>query len=187
MDQDIKILIVEDDEAVRDTLAENLRQKGFVVDIAENGAEALLLVKQAHYEILLVDFRLPDTNGLTVIKDALVIDKEIVPIVVTAFSSVENAVDSMRVGAYDYLMKPVNIDALMSEIKTVINEKDSFYKGKVNLHNSVIGELKDVSDDQIEVLASKENLIPVNKAGSIGKLISIPDKIMKRIKDFYWG
>ncbi|MCL2799564.1 MAG: response regulator [Endomicrobia bacterium] len=186
MVENIKVLIVEDDEIARDTLAENLRAKGFDVDVAENGAEALLLVKQSHYEILLVDYRLPDTNGLAVIKDSLTVDKETVPIVVTGYSSVENAVDSMRVGAYDYLIKPVNIDALVSEMRIVLNEKESFYEGKANLHNSVIGELKDVNDEDIAILASKDSLIPINKESVLGKIKTIPNKIIRRIKEFYW-
>jgi DNA-binding response OmpR family regulator len=59
-----KILIIEDEEIVRETLAENVKEKGFLVESAENAASALEMIKRFHYDILLVDYRLPDMNGL---------------------------------------------------------------------------------------------------------------------------
>lgn len=188
MNQSVKILIIEDEEIVKETLAENLKEKGFLVDTAENATEALAMIKKFQYDIFLVDYRLPDMNGLALIKEASVIAKDAVSIVVTGYSSVETAVDSMRMGAYDYLLKPVDIDALVAEIYTVLKERAALNEGKEKLHNGIINELKDISeDDQITVLASKDSLVPFAKESIFKKISAVPGLIVGKIKDFYWG
>lgn len=187
MNNSAKILIIEDEEIVRETLAENVKEKGFFVESAENAASALEMIRRFHYDILLVDYRLPDMNGLALIKEALTISKDTVPIVVTGYSSVETAVDSMRMGAYDYLLKPVDIEALVTEITTILQERDTFRRGKERLHESVINSLQPVNDMETVVLASKDSLRPFGKEGIIKKIISIPGTFLGRIKEFYWG
>jgi len=187
VDNSAKILIIEDEEIVRETLAENVKEKGFFVESAENASSALEMIKQFHYDILLVDYRLPDMNGLALIKEALTISKDVVPIVVTGYSSVETAVDAMRMGAYDYLLKPVDIEALVTEIITVLKERDTFRRGKERLHESVINSLLPINDMEIAVLASKDSLKPFGKEGIFKKIISIPGMFFRKIIEFYWG
>jgi Response regulator containing CheY-like receiver, AAA-type ATPase, and DNA-binding domains len=182
-----KILIIEDEEIVRETLAENVKEKGFFVESAENATSALEMIKQFHYDILLVDYRLPDMNGLALIKEALTISKDVVPIVVTGYSSVETAVDAMRMGAYDYLLKPVDIEALVIEINTILKERDTFTRGKDKLHASVINTLEPIDDTDIVVLASRDSLIPSGKEGLFKKLVAVPGSILRKIREFYWG
>ncbi|MCL2144127.1 MAG: response regulator [Endomicrobia bacterium] len=183
----IKILIIEDEEIVRETLAENVKEKGFFVESAENAVSALEMIKNFHYDILLVDYRLPDMNGLALIKEALTISKDSVPIVITGYSSVETAVDAMRMGAYDYLLKPVDIEALVAEINVILKERDTFRRGKERLHESVINLLVPVNDVETVVLASKDSLRPFGKEGILKKIISIPGMFFGKIIEFYWG
>ncbi len=187
MNNSAKILIIEDEEIVRETLAENVKEKGFFVESAENASSAIEMIKRFHYDILLVDYRLPDMNGLALIKEALMISKDAVPIVVTGYSSVETAVDAMRMGAYDYLLKPVDIEALVVEINTILQERDIFRKGKERLHESVISALKPLNDKGTVILASKDSLKPFGKEGIVKKIISIPGMFLRKIKEFYWG
>jgi DNA-binding NtrC family response regulator len=182
-----KVLIIEDEEIVRETLAENVRDKGFFVESAENAALALEMIKRSHYDILLVDYRLPDMNGLALIKEALMVSKDSIPIVVTGYSSVETAVDAMRMGAYDYLLKPVDLEALVSEINVILQERDTFRRGRERLHESVMGSLSPMNDMEAVVLASKDSLIPFGREGIFKKIISIPGTFLRRIKEFYWG
>ena len=185
MEQNIKILIVEDEEIVRETLAENLKEKGFTVDSVENSEQALSAVKAKPYNILLVDYRLPDMNGIDFIKEASAISKNSVAIVITGYSAVETAVDSMRMGAYDYLLKPVDIDALVSEIRTIMQEMDILNVGKRRVA-SVVGGLS-VSDDDIVILASKDSLVPSGREGVAKKFFLLPFTFLRKIIEFYWG
>ncbi|MCL1971382.1 MAG: response regulator [Endomicrobia bacterium] len=182
-----KILIIEDEEIVRETLAENVKEKGFLVESAENAASALEMIKRFHYDILLVDYRLPDMNGLALIKEALTISPDSVPIVITGYSSVETAVDAMRMGAYDYLLKPVDIEALVTEITTILKERDIFRRGKERLHDSVINSLLPINDMDPVVLASKDSLRAFGKEGIVKKVFSIPGMFFRKIIEFYWG
>ncbi|MDR1941910.1 MAG: response regulator [Endomicrobium sp.] len=182
----IKILIIEDEEIVKETLAENLKEKGFIVDGAENAAIALSLIKQNRYDILLVDYRLPDMNGLSLIKEASLISKDSISIVVTGYSAVEKAVDSMRMGAYDYLLKPVDIDSLVSEIKEIMLERDLFMRGKDKVRGGIAGSLK-IAEEDVVVLASRDSLVPSGKESIIKKIFLLPWLLFRKIIDFYWA
>jgi DNA-binding NtrC family response regulator len=102
------LLIVDDEELVRWSLRERFRREGYTIVEAGTGAEAVEQV--AGVDLVLLDYRLPDTDGLTVLRRM----KELVPdtpvILMTAFSTVENAVEAMKHGAYHYLNKPFNLD-----------------------------------------------------------------------------
>ncbi|MDR2191651.1 MAG: response regulator [Endomicrobium sp.] len=185
MEQNVKILIIEDEEIVKETLAENLKDKGFEVDSAENAQQALSMIKESFYNILLVDYRLPDMNGLELIKEASSISRGSVAIVVTGYSAVETAVDSMRMGAYDYLLKPVDIDSLENEIKIIMQETALLNDGKRKVESVVSG--LTVSNDDIIVLASRDDLIPAGKESIAKKIFLTPVMFFKKIIEFYWG
>jgi DNA-binding response OmpR family regulator len=110
-----------------------------------------------------------------------------VPIVITGYSSVETAVDAMRMGAYDYLLKPVDIEALVTEITTILKERDIFRRGKERLHDSVINSLLPINDMDPVVLASKDSLRAFGKEGIVKKVFSIPGMFFRKIIEFYWG
>ena len=184
MEQTVKVLIIEDEEIVKETLAENLKDKGFFVDTAENATVALAMIRQFYYDILLVDYRLPDMNGLALIKEAAEISKDSVAIVITGYSSVETAVDAMRMGAYDYLLKPIDIDALVTEINIILKEREAYQKGKERLHTSVIHSLRPTEDNEVVVLAGKDSLLPSDKEGILKKITSIPGLVVRKIIEF---
>jgi len=185
--QNIKVLIVEDEEALRNTLAENLRAKGFNVAVAAAAGEALDLAKQFRYEILLVDYRLPDKDGLSLIKEISDFDKEAVPIVITGYSSVETSIESMKAGAHDFLTKPLDMGVLMFKIENIMKEKEVLNKGKVNLRNSIMKELRNFNDDQAVILSSKDSLMLLRTEGFFRKVILFFGKILRKLKRFYWG
>jgi DNA-binding NtrC family response regulator len=185
MKQNVKILIIEDEEIVRETFAENLKDKGFVVDCAEDSQQALSMIKEKFYNILLVDYRLPDMNGLELIKEASSISRNSVAIVVTGYSAVETAVDSMRMGAYDYLLKPIDIDSLEIEIKTIMQETALLSEGKRKVESVVSG--LTISNDDIIILASKDDLIASGKESIVKKIFLLPLVFLKKIIEFYWG
>jgi len=107
-----KILVVEDDELMRHFLAEALGRKRFQVDVAQNGKEAMALLKKDAYDLLLTDMKMPELSGIEVLRRAKEIFPHIPVIVMTAHGTIENAVEAMRLGAFNYLLKPFTPDAL---------------------------------------------------------------------------
>jgi DNA-binding NtrC family response regulator len=111
-----KILVVEDEKLIRMALREMLTQEGYRVTEAETGREALERLRQDEPDLVLLDYRLPDITGLDVLRSARTTSPEAGVILVTAHSSIDNAVEAIKLGAYDYLNKPVNRDDLLATI-----------------------------------------------------------------------
>ena len=108
-----RILIIEDEKLIRWSLRQRFQEEGYVVDEAETGSEGLDRLDQAIFDLVMLDYKLPDMTGLDVLRRVREQDKEIVVLIMTAYSNVENAVEAMRLGAYDYVSKPFKMDALM--------------------------------------------------------------------------
>ncbi|UCF65336.1 MAG: sigma-54-dependent Fis family transcriptional regulator [bacterium] len=118
-----KILIVEDDLNTLEGLAEILEHEKFAVSKAKNGKIALDEIKKSQFNIVLMDYLLPDKDGLEISRLILQQAPEIKIIMMTAFGSVKNAVEAMKLGIYDYLTKPIDLDELLIVIKRSIKEQ----------------------------------------------------------------
>ena len=105
------ILIAEDEKNTREGLARALKRH-YRVLTADNGARALTLLQEHHVDVVLSDLRMPGMDGMTLMRRALALTPRPIFILVTAYGNVENAVEAMKQGAYDYLTKPVNLDRL---------------------------------------------------------------------------
>src|SRR5688572_14581313 len=103
----LTILIVEDKDSLRLMLRKTLEAEGLVVDAAEDGGQALERLRTRRYAMVLTDLRLPGADGLQVVRAALEADPTVPVIVMTAFGTVETAVEAMKLGARDFLSKPV--------------------------------------------------------------------------------
>lgn len=110
--QQANILIVDDERLIRWSLKARLEQDGCTVTEAESGEKALSALESAPPDLVLLDFKLPDTDGLTLLKKIKQADPDILVIMMTGFSTIETAVEAMKQGAYHYLNKPVNLDEL---------------------------------------------------------------------------
>jgi len=107
------ILVVEDDPMQRELIAENLRQEGYQVFEAASTQEALNLIAQHPVEIAVVDYKLRTESGLELIRELRQKNPLITPIMVTAFASIETAVEAIKQGAYDYVVKPVDFQKFL--------------------------------------------------------------------------
>jgi two-component system response regulator AtoC len=101
-----RILVVDDEYLIRWTLQQNLHKEGYEVLIAETGEEALKKVEQETPDLVLLDIKLPGMDGFEVLDRVLRIDRDVIPIMITAFDDVETVVRAMRLGAFDYISKP---------------------------------------------------------------------------------
>jgi two-component system NtrC family response regulator len=135
------ILIVEDEDVQRSLLEDLLRKEGFGADGAGNGADALLVFKERPIDIVLLDFKLPDTDGLTLLKQFKGMNPEAEIIMITAYGSIENAVNALKSGASEYLTKPIDLEDLLFKIKKIEEKRYLVHENKV-LKEVLQGRLK---------------------------------------------
>lgn len=106
----LKILIVDDEKQIRDFLNTFLKKEGYtVIDSAETGGEALDKVRQGPPKLVLLDVKLPDIDGLSVLREIKKIDDKVGIIMITAFPDIKIAEEAMKIGAFDYIVKPFDL------------------------------------------------------------------------------
>ena len=119
-----KILVVDDEHLIRWSLEQNLKKQGYEVFTAGNGEDALRLVREEQPDLVLLDIQLPGISGLEVLEKVKEFDDDIIVIMVTAHGGLETAVTAMRIGAYDYLNKPFNLDEMAIVIRKALETSD---------------------------------------------------------------
>jgi two-component system, NtrC family, response regulator PilR len=112
-----KILVVDDEQSLRDFLAIMLKKEGHEVITAENGTHALKVIQAEIFDLVISDVKMPGVDGIGVLKTIKEISPDTVVIMITAFATAETAVEAMKLGASDYIIKPFKID----ELKLIIN------------------------------------------------------------------
>ncbi len=116
-----RVLVIEDDDTVRDVLRSFLSEKGFEATLAQNGETGLDMLRAEKFDLILTDLVMPGVTGMDVLKEVLASKVSIPVIVMTAFGTVQTAVEAMRLGAFDYLTKPFNLDELMIVIEKALS------------------------------------------------------------------
>jgi DNA-binding NtrC family response regulator len=122
--KDYNILVIDDEAAQRDVLTGYLKKKGYKIFSASSGQEGIEITMNNPVDIILSDFKMPDLNGIEVLEQIKDINPEISFVIVTAYGTVENAVKAMRLGAFDYISKPVDLDELDLMIDRIIEHKN---------------------------------------------------------------
>jgi DNA-binding NtrC family response regulator len=117
------LLIVDDENALREAIAERLADHGFVVEQASSGELALERLAEFAFDILITDLRLPGIDGRKVVEAALERYPEIIPIVITGFGTVKDAVEAIKQGAADFITKPFQFDALLHVVRSALEQR----------------------------------------------------------------
>jgi len=113
----ITVLVVDDELLIRKSLGKVLRAKGYAVELASNGAEGLEKASEVRPHVMILDMRLPDTDGLSVLRRVRQLDPLLQVIVITAFGDVQSAVDAMKLGACDFLRKPYEMEDIVLSVE----------------------------------------------------------------------
>jgi len=120
-----KILIVDDDEAIIETMKAILEDEGYIVDTALTGGEAIKKTQNEAFNIVLLDIRLPDIEGVEVLK----LLKDTVPrtrkIMITGYPSMQNAIDALNKNADAYLIKPINIESFLETVRIQLRKQNN--------------------------------------------------------------
>lgn len=114
------VLIVEDEAIMRESLRDWLKDAGYDVETVERGEDALQKIGEIDFGLMLLDMKLPGKNGLQVLKEAKILRPQLKGIILTAYPTVETAVEAMKIGAVDYLVKPVDPNALETLIEETL-------------------------------------------------------------------
>src|SRR3954451_5048485 len=109
-DESPRILVVDDEEVIRDILADFLAMEGFEVRTAPDGVAALAELVQGRYDLVLSDLKMPNMGGIELLDSIAQHAPQVVTIIMTGFGTVETAIDAMKRGAYDYIMKPFKME-----------------------------------------------------------------------------
>ncbi len=113
----ITVLVVDDELLIRKSLAKVLRARGYAVDLASTGAEGLERIGELRPQVMILDMRLPDTDGLSVLRQARQVDPLLQVIVITAYGDVTSAVEAMKLGACDFLRKPYEMEDIVLAVQ----------------------------------------------------------------------
>ena len=120
------ILVVDDEPIIRDTLAEYLGQEGFAVTACASGEEALARAGETPFDIALCDVQLPGIDGIELLHRLLQLNPETFVVLITAYATVESAVEAFQRGAHDYLMKPIILDEVVGKLKRMLTARSVF-------------------------------------------------------------
>ena len=119
-----KILVVDDDQGMRETLLAVLADYGYLVDAAANGVETMRLAEQKVFDVVLLDLKMPDCSGLELLPRLKAIAPETSVIIMTAFGTVKHAVEAVRLGAFDFVTKPFDLEEMHITIKKALEMKN---------------------------------------------------------------
>jgi DNA-binding NtrC family response regulator len=179
-DNDFKILVVDDNRELREILEEYLRGEGDNVEGANNGKEALEKYRDNYYDLIITDLNMPELAGMELIKIVQQENEITEFVIITGYASMDSAVEAIKIGAFDYIVKPFRIEELKVVVKNV-REKVRLKKLNTQLYDT----LKSFYDE-IERYRQKSKDDTVNKKPeeAVFESISDTEKIVKEIKDF---
>jgi two-component system response regulator AtoC len=173
-----KVLIIDDEVLMRNFLVEALKRKGLEAVAAENGEKALSLLKNQSFDLIITDMKMPGLTGMDVLKYVKEVSPSTLVIVVTAFGTIENAVEAMKNGAFHYLIKPFSLESLMANIEkahqhVVLLEENNYLREQVisPSRHEVIAEspaMQKILQD-IEQIAKSQANVFINGETGTGK------------------
>jgi two-component system, NtrC family, response regulator HydG len=181
-----RILVVDDEPLMRDFLVETLQRKKYVVDSVGSGAQAIEKIKGDYFDLVITDIRMPEISGMEVLQAVKKHSAESEVVVITAFGTIENAVEAMKMGAYHYLQKPFQADEIDILVDRAIerqrlkNENRSLRNDNTQLRNqlkekytfsSIVGSSGVMQKvyDTIEVIAPSKATILIHGESGTGK------------------
>lgn len=157
------ILIIEDDIRMRSLLREILEREGYTTSVVENGRDAITLLKEGLFNVVLTDLRMPDVDGMEILNYSKEVNPDTPVIVITAYASVDSAVRAMKNGAYDYIEKPFEPDELMVVVKKAFDYRrliDENIRLSVALESCIGDELVGTSNSIVKVKKLAEKVAP---------------------------
>jgi len=177
--QGVGILVVDDEFSVRDSLYNWFKTEGYRTDTAENGMEALKKLQENPWDIVLLDIKMPGMDGVELQRHIKKIDNTIVVIMITAYATVDTAVETMKEGAYDYLSKPVDPDKLSILIRNAVSQRRLMAENiqlrqkveELSLQDEIVGESPQIKKilEMVDTVAKTDATVLIRGESGTGK------------------
>lgn len=199
-----RVLVVDDEKEIRDFLDKALsRLGGFHVEIAESGQEALHKLERDPFDLVLTDLKMPKMDGLHLIAEIAKSNPEILTIMMTGHGTIDSALEAMKLGASDYITKPLNLDEMILRLRKVLEEKQRFVRLKdfvdqLERTNQELREIDSMKSEFVSVashelrtpLAAIKNAVQLMLSGKTGeinenqeKFLSMAERNINRLTD----
>ncbi len=173
------ILIVDDEEIIRESLSFVLTKEGYRVKEASNGREALDLVKAESFDVVLTDLEMPEMKGIELLENITRFSPETVVVIITAYGSIDSAIAALRKGAVDYILKPVEFDELLVKLRRLLASRRLSVENKLlrgELHRQfdfekIVGQSASMQKvfDTIRKVASTDGTVLITGKSGTGK------------------
>src|SRR6186713_1193670 len=118
-----RVLVVDDEKFIRDILADFLTMEGYAVRTAEDGAQALGELSHSSFDLVISDLKMPKMGGLDLLQHVGTLQPEALTVIMTGFGTVETAIDAMKQGAYDYILKPFKVEEIVHVVQRGLEKK----------------------------------------------------------------
>ncbi|MEW5746519.1 MAG: response regulator [Nitrospirota bacterium] len=119
----IKVLLVDDEEAFVNTLAQRLKMRDLLVDTVYDGEQALSFIKKTEPDVIVLDLKMPGLHGIEVLREVKKVKQQIQVIILTGHGTEKDEAEAKKLGGFDFLRKPADIDLLVAKIKEAFQEK----------------------------------------------------------------
>jgi len=173
------ILIIDDEPLMRISISDALKVEGYNVMSAETGGEGLKSIKNNSYDVVITDLRLPEVDGVQILKSCKQISPRTKVLMITAYGSVDTAVEAMKIGAYDYITKPFSMDEFILTVKRLIalrdlEDENIYLKEKIEERyefSGIIGKSDKMKDifEKIEIIAPTDTTVLITGESGTGK------------------
>ena len=180
----MKVLIIEDELSLQETMKLSLEREGFVVETAGNYSQGLLKIEDYNYDCILLDIMLPGGNGLMLLEELKRMGKKESVIIVSAKDSIDDKVAGLNLGADDYLAKPFHLAELNARVKSVIRRNKAGGSLEITLGNMVV-----YPDLQTVKINNKELVLNRKEFSLLYYFITNPNRLINKIAlaESVWG
>jgi two-component system nitrogen regulation response regulator NtrX len=172
----VKILVIDDERSIRNTLKDILGFEGYAVEVAENGLLGLEMVKSTDFDIILCDIKMPEMDGIEVLDKIMQLKPETTVVMISGHGNIDTAVETIKKGAFDFIVKPLDLNRLLITIrnagdKTVLVKETKVLKQKINKRYEIIGESPQIKKvlEMTDRVAPTEARVLITGANGTGK------------------
>ena len=170
------ILVIDDERSIRNTLKEILEYEKFTVDLAEHGVEGLDMYKKGSYDIVLCDIKMPEMDGLEVLEKIFQEEGDAQVIMISGHGNIDNAVDAIKKGAYDFIEKPLDLNRLLITVRNALDKstlitETKVLKKKVDKGNEMVGDSEAINHvkEIVEKVAPTDARVLITGSNGTGK------------------
>ena len=174
-----KILVVDDEEIIRESLSFVLKKEGYLVEEAENGKAAYDKIVESYFDVVITDLEMPGMKGIQLVEEIQKLNIQTSIIIITAYGSLDTAIAALRNGASDYILKPIEFDEILIKIKRLFEIKDILLENRILKkeiqrtydYDNIIGKSPLIKNiyDMIETVAETESTVLVTGKSGTGK------------------